>query len=71
MLLLAVAFAAPFALLPFARPWALLPLAAFPLAVAPLRLVFRGQGAELNAALGATARFHLAYGALLALGMLL
>ena len=71
LLLLAVAFAAPFALLPFARPWALLPLAAFPLAIPPVRLVFRGQGAELNAALGATARLHLAYGALLALGLAL
>ena len=71
VLLLAVAFAAPFALLPFARPWVLLPLAAIPLAVAPLRLVLRGHGAELNAALGATARLHLAYGALLALGLIL
>jgi 1,4-dihydroxy-2-naphthoate polyprenyltransferase len=71
VVLLAVAFATPFALLPLARPWALLPLAALPLAIAPLRLVFRGQGAELNAALGATARLHLAYGALLALGLVL
>jgi len=69
--LLVVAFAAPFALLPLARPWVLLPLAALPLSGAPLRLVFRGQGAELNAALGATARLHLAYGALLALGLVL
>ena len=68
-LLLALAFAAPFALLPFARPWVLLPLAALPLA--PFRLVLRGHGAELNAALGATARLHLAYGALLALGLIL
>src|SRR5216683_1890161 len=60
-----------FGLVPFARPWVLLPLAAFPLAAGPLRLVFRGQGAELNAALGATARLHLAYGALLALGLVL
>ncbi len=71
VVLLVLAFAAPFALLPFARPWVLLPLAAFPLAAGPLRLVFRGQGAELNAALGATARLHLAYGALLALGLVL
>ncbi|HEX9603636.1 MAG TPA: 1,4-dihydroxy-2-naphthoate polyprenyltransferase, partial [Myxococcales bacterium] len=66
VVLLVVAFAAPFALLPLARPWVLLPLASLPLAAAPLRLVFRGQGAELNAALGTTARLHLAYGALLA-----
>jgi len=71
ILLLAIAFAAPFALLPFARAWVLLPLAALPLAVAPLRLVLRGRGAELNAGLGATARLHLAYGALLALGLVL
>jgi len=71
VVLLVLAFAAPFALLPFARPWVLLPLASFPLAAGPLRLVFRGQGAELNAALGATARLHLAYGALLALGLVL
>src|SRR5262249_2341579 len=71
VLLLAVAFAAPFALLPFAGRWALLPLAAMPLAAAPLRLVFRGHGAELNAALGGTARLHLAYGALLAAGLVL
>jgi len=71
VVLLVVAFAAPFALLPLARPWVLLPLAALPLAATPLRLVFRGQGAELNAALGATARLHLAYGALLALGLVL
>jgi len=71
VLLLVVAFAAPFALLPFVGPWALLPFVALPLAVAPLRLVFRGQGAELNAALGGTARLHLAYGALLALGLVL
>jgi 1,4-dihydroxy-2-naphthoate octaprenyltransferase len=69
--LLVLAFAAPFALLPFAPPWVLLPLASLPLAAAPLRLVFRGQGAELNAALGATARLQLAYGALLALGLVL
>jgi 1,4-dihydroxy-2-naphthoate polyprenyltransferase len=71
VVLLVVACAAPFALLPFARPWVLLPLATLPLAAAPLRLVFRGRGAELNAALGATARFHLVYGALLALGLVL
>ena len=71
VLLLAVAFAAPFALLPLSRPWVLLPLAALPLAMPPLRLVLRGQGAELNAALGGTARLQLAYGALLALGLVL
>ena len=71
VLLLIVAFAAPFALLPFARPWVLLPLVAIPLAVAPLRLVFHSQGAELNAALAGTARLHLVYGVLLAAGLVL
>jgi 1,4-dihydroxy-2-naphthoate polyprenyltransferase len=71
VLLLIVAFAAPFALLPFARPWVLLPLVAIPLAVVPLRLVFHSQGAELNAALAGTARLHLVYGVLLAAGLVL
>jgi 1,4-dihydroxy-2-naphthoate octaprenyltransferase len=71
VLLLVVAFAAPFALLPFARAWVLLPLAALPLAAAPLRIVFRGAGAELNAALGGTARLHFVYGVLLAAGLVL
>ena len=71
LLLLALAFAAPFALLPFARAWVLLPLAALPLVLQPLRIVLRGQGAELNAALGGTARLHLVYGVLLALGLVL
>ena len=71
VLLLIVAFATPFALLPFARPWVLLPLVAIPLAVAPLRLVFHSQGAELNAALAGTARLHLVYGVLLAAGLVL
>jgi 1,4-dihydroxy-2-naphthoate octaprenyltransferase len=71
VLLLAIAFAAPFALLAVAKPWVLLPLAALPLAAGPLRLVLRASGAELNAALGATARLQLAYGALLSVGVLL
>jgi len=71
VLLLMAAFAAPFALLRFASAWVLLPLAALPLAASPLRLVLRAQAAELNLALGATARLELAYGALLALGLLL
>jgi 1,4-dihydroxy-2-naphthoate polyprenyltransferase len=71
VLLLAVAFAVPWALVTLGRPWVLLPLAALPLAIPPLRLVLRGQGAELNAALGGTARLQLVYGALLALGLVL
>ena len=71
VLLLVIALAAPFALLPFARTWVLLPLAAAPLAAAPLSLVFRGTGVELNAALAGTARLHLVYGLLLAAGLIL
>ena len=71
VVLLAVAFAAPFALLPFASKWVLLPLAALPLAVPPLQLVLRASGSALNEALGGTARLQLAYGALFAAGFLL
>jgi 1,4-dihydroxy-2-naphthoate octaprenyltransferase len=71
VLLLVAAFAAPLVLSTMSRPWALLPVAALPLAIAPLRLVFRARGAELNAALGATARLHLVYGLLLAAGLVL
>ena len=67
VLLLVVAFAAPLVLAAVARPWVLLPLAALPFAATPLRLVFRARGA----ALGATARLQLVYGALLAAGLLL
>ena len=71
VLLLVVAFAAPLVLAAVARRWVLLPLAALPFAATPLRLVFRARGAELNAALVATARLQLVYGALLAAGLLL
>ena len=54
-----------------ARPWVLLPMAVLPLAAIPLRLVFRARGAELNRALGATARLQLVYGLLLAAGLVL
>jgi 1,4-dihydroxy-2-naphthoate octaprenyltransferase len=71
VLLLAVAFAAPFTLLPFAGMSVLLPMVALPLVLQPLRIVLFGKGAELNAALGGTARLHLVYGVLLALGLVL
>jgi 1,4-dihydroxy-2-naphthoate polyprenyltransferase len=71
VLLLGAAFAAPFALLPVAGMSVLLPMVALPLVVQPLRIVLRGEGAELNAALGGTARLHLVYGVLLALGLVL
>jgi len=71
VLLLVVSFAAPLVLATMARPWVLLPMAALPLAAIPLRLVFRARGAELNRALGATARLQLVYGLLLAAGLVL
>ena len=69
VLLLAVAFTAPFLLAGVATPWALLPLAALPLAIPPLRLVLRQSGGALNPALGGTARLQIVYGALLAIGL--
>jgi 1,4-dihydroxy-2-naphthoate octaprenyltransferase len=69
LLLLAVAFAAPFFLARVATTWALLPLASLPLAVPPLRLVLRERAAALNPALGGTARLQIAYGVLLAVGL--
>ena len=69
VLLLAIAFAAPFFLARTTTSWALLPLAALPLAVPPLRLVLRQTGGALNPALGGTARLQIAYGALLAIGL--
>jgi 1,4-dihydroxy-2-naphthoate octaprenyltransferase len=69
VVLLAIAFAVPILLLPAAGFWALLPVAALPLAIAPLRAVARRSGAELNPALGGTARLLLVYGLLLAIGL--
>ena len=54
----------------FSAPAVLLALGAMPLAVAPLRAVLtRTDGPALNAALAATARLHLVFGALLAGGL--
>lgn len=66
-----VAFAAPVVLaVRFGAPAALLALAAAPLARRPLRAVMTAtDGPSLNAALAGTARLHLAFGALLALGL--
>ncbi len=71
--LLAGAYAAPVAAwLSGALPaGALLPLATLPLAAARLRAVRRLDGAELNPELGKTAALQVAYGALLAGGLLL
>jgi 1,4-dihydroxy-2-naphthoate octaprenyltransferase len=66
VLLLVIAFAAPFVLWRMVGARALLPLAALPFALRPLRVVFQGAGAALNEALGGTARLQLVYGVLLA-----
>ncbi|NWG19960.1 MAG: 1,4-dihydroxy-2-naphthoate polyprenyltransferase [Chloroflexi bacterium] len=54
-----------------AGPWALLAWLAAPLAITPLRTMLTGEGRELNPALKGTARLHLAFASLLALGILL
>jgi 1,4-dihydroxy-2-naphthoate octaprenyltransferase len=69
VVLLVIAFAAPFLLARVATLWALLPLASLPLAIAPLGAVLRRSGAALNPALGGTARLQIAYGLLLAIGL--
>jgi len=68
---IALAFVAAVALAAYLRaPATLLALLAAPLAQAPLRAVLSAaDGPSLNAALAATARLHLAFGALLALGL--
>lgn len=74
VLLLLVALLVPLLLvvLDLAGPPVLLAWLAAPLARAPLQAVFLpNAGAALNEALGATARLHLAFGALLAVGFLL
>lgn len=52
-----------------ASPWVWLSWLALPLALAPIRLLFREQGAVLNQALAATARFQLVFGVLFAVGL--
>ncbi|MGC4114591.1 MAG: 1,4-dihydroxy-2-naphthoate polyprenyltransferase [Myxococcales bacterium] len=52
-----------------ASAWVLLSLAAAPLAVRPLRLVFTQEGRPLNEALAQTARLQLVYSLLLAVGL--
>ena len=53
------------------EPWALLAFASLPFALKPLRAVAAGgvEGHALNATLRETARLHLVFGALLALGL--
>ena len=73
VLLLVVSFATPFAMfaLKLASPWVFLSLVSLPLAVPPLKLVMKAEGAALNPALGGTARFQLVFGLLFALGLYL
>ena len=52
-----------------AAPWVLLSWLALPLAIAPIRMLFREEGAVLNQALAATARFQLIFGVLFAVGL--
>ncbi len=67
--LLAVLLVVPIA---FIRPWALLGLAAFPVAIAPVRAVASGaEGPALIPVLGATGRAQLVLGVLLAIGLAL
>ncbi|XXF81131.1 1,4-dihydroxy-2-naphthoate polyprenyltransferase [Myxococcaceae bacterium GXIMD 01537] len=71
VLLLVAAFATPLVMfvLGLKGPWVFLPLLSAPLAVPPLKRMLRDQGAELNPALGATARLQLVFGLLFALGL--
>jgi 1,4-dihydroxy-2-naphthoate octaprenyltransferase len=71
--LLAASFATPLVLfaLHLASAWVFLAFLSAPLAVGPLKLVLRAQGAALNAALGGTARLQLVFGLLFALGLFL
>jgi 1,4-dihydroxy-2-naphthoate octaprenyltransferase len=73
IVLLVASFATPFILfgLGLASAWVFLALLSAPLAVPPLKLVLRAQGAALNAALGGTARLQLVFGLLFALGLFL
>lgn len=50
-------------------PWVMVAWLAAPLAIAPLRTMLVEEGRALNPALKGTARLHLAFGLLLALGM--
>lgn len=51
-------------------PWVMLAWLSAPLAIAPIRIMLTGEGRALNPALKGTARLHLAFGLLLALGMI-
>ncbi|MFO0599364.1 MAG: 1,4-dihydroxy-2-naphthoate polyprenyltransferase [Myxococcaceae bacterium] len=52
-----------------ASAWVMLSWLAAPLAIAPLKLVFRSSGAALNDALAGTAKLQMVFGLLFALGL--
>lgn len=68
--LLIVPFVVALLLVRVAGPALLVTLAAVPFAVRELRALYRREGAALNASLAGTARLHLVFGVLLALGLL-
>lgn len=67
--LLIVPFAVAFLLAQVAGPALLVTLAAVPFAVRELRALYQRDGAALNASLAGTARLHLIFGVLLAIGL--
>ncbi len=73
MVLLAMAYATPLLMwgLGLVGPWVLLPLLSIVVAVPPLRLVLKAEGAALNPALGGTARLQLVFGLLFSVGLYL
>jgi 1,4-dihydroxy-2-naphthoate octaprenyltransferase len=73
VLLLVAAYATPVAMwgLGLASPWVLLALLSAPVAVPPLKRVMGAKGAELNPALGGTARLQLVFGVLFSVGLFL
>jgi 1,4-dihydroxy-2-naphthoate octaprenyltransferase len=69
LLLVAAAFFFPLLLSRLAGPGVLLALAALPLALGEARALWRRTGAELNRSLAGTARLHMVFGVLLAIGI--
>jgi 1,4-dihydroxy-2-naphthoate polyprenyltransferase len=69
LLLVTAAFFCPLLLSRLAGPGVLLALAALPLALGEARALWRRTGAELNRSLAGTARLHLVFGVLLAIGI--
>jgi 1,4-dihydroxy-2-naphthoate octaprenyltransferase len=69
LLLVTAAFLCPPLLARLAGPGVLLALAALPLALGEARALWRRTGAELNRSLAGTARLHLVFGVLLAIGL--